>query len=188
MQLDGSTAQADVVAINYCKAIMVDILATAASWRMWVFEQSVQKTGMREMLEDEHCRSLDAVHSVIQPSQRDLRHLDVLDGDFNEEEMEPSSVTAAGPPTAAPRIQHIVGAHAEPLSVVPWASSAGKPGYFLRQTRRAVLRLLNCAVEAGASLLLAAGKLPIQLISLLRMSKPLVPRTVSCRYSSGLRF
>lgn len=165
MQLDGSTAQPGMVSVNYCKAIMVDILATAASWRMWVYDQSAQKSEVREMLEQEHSRSLDAVHAAVPPAHNTFKQLDFQadDSDSNEECSNggvPPSFSSVGPATAAVHLQHMTGIDVELLSAAPWASSAGKPGFFLKQARRAVLRLLHCAVEAGPSLLLVAGQFP----------------------------
>ena len=85
MQLDGSSAQPDIVAVNYCKAIMVDILATAASWRMWVCDQSLQNSEVRTMLESEHSRSLDAVYTVLPQNAFKQLELQNDDSDSNEE-------------------------------------------------------------------------------------------------------
>jgi hypothetical protein len=141
---------------------MVDILATAASWRMWVCDQSPQQSGALEMLQCEHSKSLDAVHSAVPSAQNTFKQEPPQeDSDSNEEEV-PDDMASfgfkpAGLPKAAAKMQHMPGIHAEAVSAVPWAASAGKPGYFLKQTRKAVLRLLQSATEAGPGLILVAG-------------------------------
>lgn len=149
---------------------MVDVLAIAASWRMWAAEQGSQGAEERAQLMSEHARSLDAVHEAVAAERCDSKRLDSMEsrdllldrdascGAATASDGAASAELAPGVAQVAPAVQHMLGVQAAPLAAVSWAASVACAGHFLKEAHGVTLRLMQCAVEAGPALVFMAGQ------------------------------
>lgn len=163
MQLDDRTADPEAVACNYCRAVMVDVLAVAASWRMW-FAPHCTSPAAPDTLTAEHGRCIEVLTSAMPagPGLSDWYAAMRERGDdpFKDEEAgggEGGPVRVAeGVVTASTEVAGLPGVQLKRVGAVPWVAEAAVAGNFEAQVRTAALRMLRCAMGAGEGLVVVA--------------------------------
>lgn len=166
LQLDDRTADPEAVACNYCRAVMVDVLAVAASWRTWIAPYCTSLMAA-DILAAEHSRCIDVLTTAV-PSGPGLRDwyaavCELGDDPFRDEEDAGAGggrgawvPVAEGIVSASTNVQGLPGVQVKCVGEVPWAASAAAPANFEAQVRTAAMRMLRSAMGSGEGLVVVA--------------------------------
>lgn len=166
LQLDDRTAEPEAVACNYCRAVMVDVLAVAASWRAWIAPHCTSPMAA-DSLAAEHGRCIDVLTAAM-PSVPGLSDwyagvCEREDDPFRDEEDAEAGggrgawvPVAEGVVSASTDVQGLPGVQLKCVGAVAWVAKAAAPANFEAQVRTAAMRMLRSAMGSGEGLVVVA--------------------------------
>eukprot|EP00892_Ulva_mutabilis_P009573 jgi/Ulvmu1/6989/UM033_0047.1 len=165
-KLDDRTADPEAVACNYCRAVMVDVLAVAASWRSWIAPYCTSMSA-HDTLATQHSRCTDVLTAAMPAvpglsewyanicTRRDDPFKDEEDPAANGGAASPAQV-AEGVVVAGPEVHGLPGVQVKRVGAAPWVAEAACEGNFEAQVRVAALRMLRSAMGSGEGLVVVA--------------------------------